>query len=77
MTKIIGAPRLSAFTGRDEMKFKKGPILAALVIAVGSSLTACVEHKDPVGPEPPPPETGDSELRAGQIYSGKTLVRLA
>ena len=59
------------------MKFKKGPILAALVIAVGLSLTACVDHQDPVGPEPPPPDTGDSEFRAGQIYSGKTLVRLA
>ena len=59
------------------MKFKKGPILAALVIAVGLSLTACVEHKDPVGPERPPPEDAGDDFRAGQIYSGKTLVRLA
>ena len=60
------------------MKFDRRPIFAALVTAVVLSLTACVGHKDPVGPERPPPEDDPrDDFRAGQIYSGKTLVRLA
>ena len=58
------------------MKLRR-PIFAALVIAVGLSLTACVGHKDPVGPEVPPDEDPRDDFRAGQIYSGETLARLA
>ncbi len=59
------------------MKFPRRPIFAALVTAVVLGLTACV---DPVQPDarPDPPEDDPSDdFRAGQIYSGKTLVRLA
>ena len=59
------------------MRLDRQPMFAVLVTAVVLSLTACVAHKDPVGPEIPPPESGDYDFRAGQIYSGKTLVRLA
>ena len=57
------------------MKFSRRPIFAALVIAVGLSLTACVDPVQP-DPRPAPEEDPKDDFTAGQVYSGETLIRL-
>ncbi len=58
------------------MKIDRGPILATLVIAVVLSMAACVSPFEPEG-EPEAEEVEpNTDFTAGQVYSGRTLVRL-
>lgn len=52
------------------------PILATLVIAVVLTLAACVSPFEPENDPPPEEPDPDADFTAGQVYSGRMLVRL-
>ena len=58
------------------MKVDRGPILAALVIAVVLSLGACVSPFEPEDVPEPEPEEVPTDFRAGQVDSGRIVVHL-